>query len=270
MIYVNDTHITVKRFGDNSLHLDLTPFDNATSPVVKWFYDSDDELFTFYSIVRYLQEHNAENISAYIPYLPHARMDRVKNVGDVFTLKYFSEIINSLNLSEVVVCDPHSYVSEALINNIKIESACSYINWAIDNYAKKHNIRPEEIILFYPDQGARKRYDELFLNNLSCFGIKKRNWNTGYIETLDIADKEIVRDKHVLIIDDICSYGGTLFRSALALYCADAKSIGVYITHCEDNILKGNVFLDGYVDQVYTTNSICHIKDHPQIEVFKL
>ena len=55
-----------------------------------------------------------------MPYIPNARMDRVKNSDEVFTLKYFAEFINDLKFDTVEVLDPHSNVSTALIDNISI------------------------------------------------------------------------------------------------------------------------------------------------------
>ena len=64
-------------------------------------------------------------------------------------------------------------------------------------------------------------------------------------------------DKNVLIVDDICSKGGTFYHSAKALKAAGAKSVSLYITHCEHSIVFGDLATsDGLVDHVYTTKSI--------------
>lgn len=64
----------------------------------------------------------------------------------------------------------------------------------------------------------------------------------------------------VLMIDDICAYGGTMYYSAKALKDAGAGDIDMYVTHCEDSILdrnKGKIFTDErLIETVYTTDSI--------------
>lgn len=40
---------------------------------------------------------SCKNVTLYMPYCPHARMDRVKGATDVFTLKSFADVINSLD-----------------------------------------------------------------------------------------------------------------------------------------------------------------------------
>ena len=103
-----------------------------------------------------------------------------------------------------------------------------------------------------------------------AFGIKKRNWETGNIEGLDVAgcvDK--IKDSNILIVDDICSRGGTFYHSAKKLKELGAKNIYLYVTHCENTILDGDLLNSGLVEKVYTTNSI-FTKEHEKIEVFKL
>ena len=183
-----------------------------------------------------------------MPYIPHARQDRVKNEEDVFTLKYFCEVINSLNFTTVWVRDAHSNVSLALLNNVQEESIYHFVTNAIT----KSNAE----VLFFPDEGAMKRYSGDFQMPYA-FGMKKRDWKTGQIQGLDIINAEVVKDKNVLIVDDICSRGGTFYHSAKALKAAGAKSVSLYVTHCEKTIILGEMAsTDGLVDHVYTTKSI--------------
>ena len=90
-----------------------------------------------------------------------------------------------------------------------------------------------------------------------AFGMKKRDWETGQILGLDIINADVVKDKNILIVDDICSYGGTFYHSAKALKEAGAKSVSLYVTHCEKSITSGSLASsDGLIDHVYTTKSI--------------
>ena len=84
-------------FPDGTLHLNL-PDEHIYG--VKWNYESDAELFTLICIAKH---YNDPTMELYLPYVPHARMDRVKSNEDVFTLKYFCEVINSLNFRRVWV-----------------------------------------------------------------------------------------------------------------------------------------------------------------------
>jgi ribose-phosphate pyrophosphokinase len=202
-----------------------------------------------------------------MPYIPNARMDRVKNIEDVFTLKYFAEILNSLEFDEVMVLDPHSSVSEALINNLQtrpIAIKCNILRSMIDRTEKDR----KGLVMFYPDEGAMKRYSGM-VNLPYAFGIKKRNWETGQIEGLDVAGAvDQIAGKDILIVDDICSRGGTFYHSAKKLKELGAKDIYLYVSHCENTILEGELLKGDLIKKVYTIDSI-FTKSHEKIEVLK-
>ena len=173
-------------------------------------------------------------------------------------------MINELDFTSVRVLDPHSYVSEALIDRINIQSPKQYVEKVIDRLEQDGN---ENILMFYPDEGAMKRYSTMF-DRPYAFGIKKRDWVTGDIKGLDVSGQiELLSDSTVLIVDDICSRGGTFFFSAKKLKELGVRKVYLYISHCENTILEGEILDSGLVDKVFTTNSI-FTSQHEKVEVF--
>lgn len=256
-------------FGDGTLKCSLGNSNDFTSInfnimqskieelKITWCYDNDAELFTLISLVGEIRDSSESNqnlkIDLFLPYIPHARQDR--KVSDrLFTLKYFAQIINSLNFNKVIVVDPHSDVATALINR------CLVIPFDL----------PEESfnkVWMLPDAGAAKKYSskegELFdITSSFIIGNKKRN-KEGRIESYDIINF-IPGTKEVWIRDDICSYGNTFVEAAKALRALGVEKIYLVLSHCENNILKGQV-LD-FVDHVYTSNSILTV-EHPKITI---
>ena len=254
MIKVDGIEIKQNHFHDHTLLMKFDP--NSDEFVcdrndirVEWLYENDAELFSLICVKRHLDRNFTNpHVVLIMPYIPHARMDRVKSNEDIFTLKYFAEVINSLHFNTVYVRDAHSNVSLALLNNVYDWGVRGYIETAV----KKSNAEA----LFFPDEGAMKRYSEQSPMPYA-FGMKKRDWETGKILGLDIINAENIVGKNVLIVDDICSKGGTFFYAAKALKAAGAKSVSLYVTHCEKTIVLGELAeSDGLVDHVYTTKSI--------------
>ncbi len=275
MIFIGEHIIETKHFPDGTPLIKLDPIDieNTLSPndnmvIINWFYESMDELFTLYSLVGHLRDNCFETISLYMPYLPNARQDRVKNEEDVFTLKYFCQIINSLNFKWVHILDAHSSVGPALIDRVINESPRSVLLNVFTKLNIVEKIDMDNFVAFYPDQGAMKRYSDL-LDAPCAFGIKNRTWEEGKIDSLEVITSESLEGKDILIIDDICSFGGTFYRSAKKLKELGANKIYLYITHCEDSILKGELFKSDLIEKVYTTNSILN-ECHEKIEVIEL
>ncbi len=258
---LNGRKLDIGSFPDGTMLVKLLPPDGSAE--LSWYYDSDSELAALIYITKHLRAQGVSDISLYMPYIPNARQDRVKSSEDVFTLKYFAEVINWLQFSSVTVLDPHSAVSEALIDRIKIETPKKNVQSVIDKITEKEGTAP---VMFYPDEGASKRYSGLAALPYA-FGIKKRDWKTGKILGLTAAGStEEIGGKPVLIVDDICSKGGTFCFSAKQLKELNAANIYLYISHCESAILEGDLIKSGLITKIYTTDSICRF-EHPLIEV---
>ena len=265
MITVNGNIIEQNRFPDNTLNIKVYKTKYWEDYAVKgadayiakdfinhitWHYEDDSELFTLICIRRHLAD---SRVDLFLPYVPNARMDRVKEKQDVFTLKYFCEVINSLNFEMVTIIDPHSNVTPALIDRVRIINAETYIKYTVDA------INNPDLVYFFPDEGASKRYA---LNDRpSTYANKKRDWATGKIEGLQIVDPEVIKDKPVLIVDDICSRGGTFYYSVKELRKYTDKPIYLYVSHCEETVLLGDLYKEELVDKIYTTNMLGNLEE---------
>lgn len=261
MIKLCGKEIKVSHFPDNTQNLHI-PIDILRNPkiLIEWKYESDEEMATLLYIAMRFKNRKKDLILSYIP---NARMDRVKNPDEIFTLKYFCEFINSLKFEKVYVLDPHSDVSTALLNNVSLIDVRDYIFKAIDKVDR------EDIIIFFPDNGAAKRYSGM-IGLPYCYGSKNRDWRTGEILGLDIITNGLNLDgKDILIVDDICSKGGTFYHSALKLKECGVNNIYLYVTHCENTIAKGELLKDnGLIEKVFTTNSIYTLNEK-KVEVLK-
>lgn len=277
MIKINGEIVEVNKFPDGTprINLDIAnieerKYNSYFYIFVEWFYESNDELFYLLLIKKHLEKHFMNmRYFLFMPYVPNGRMDRTKHDDEVFTLKYFCDFINSLNFTTVYVLDAHSDVSTALLNNCMHLNPKKYIEEVINNL-------PKGIVLYFPDAGAAKRYSDLFPEIMYCYGEKRRDWKTGNILGLDVRGNEVdLTNKTILMIDDIISYGGSLFYSAKALKELGVDKIYAYATHTENSILdkeKGTLIKsleDNTVEKLFTTNSI-FTKEHEKIEVFEL
>ena len=277
MIKIDGEIVVINEYPDGTPRINLDPrlikegkFEGGSFIQIDWFYENDKELFYLFLIKKHLERYFSHvEFFLNMPYIPNARMDRVKNNEEVFTLKYFCDFINSLQFAGVSVLDAHSNVSAALLNNCFCEEPKDYIESALIALA-------DDTVLYFPDAGAAKRYTELFPGKMFCYGEKKRDWKTGKILGLEIRTNGIdLENKTVLMIDDIISYGGSFYYSAKALKEEGAGKIYAYATHTENSVLdkEKGTFLkaleDGTVERLFTTNSLFK-GNHEKIEILEV
>lgn len=267
MIKINNEIVEINHFPDGTqlLNIDIYKYNKLES--IEWIYEKEEELSTLIFLKKHL-ENMRKGAILYLKYIPNARMDRVKHEEEIFTLKYFCEVINWLNFEAIYVLDAHSNVSLGLLNKVKELNVKSLIEEAIIK------VNDENLIIYMPDNGAYHRYLSLIDKKYKiCYGEKIREWETGIIKDLDVITNGIdLKDKTVLMIDDIISYGGSLYHSALKLKELGVKDIYAYSSHVENSILDKNkgtlikLLNNGTVNKLFTTDSL-FTKNHRSIEI---
>lgn len=269
MIKINDFEIPQRTFPDGSWLLNNIPhiFERFNYTIeLDWRYEGEHELSLLIYLAKYLKENYPKtSLTLRMLYIVNSRMDRIYDRSEVFTLKYFCDIINSLNFDNIIVMDAHSNVSTALLNRVQ-ERPLMELNKLIHQY---NNI-------YFPDEGAQKRYSKILdLSNKYVYtGMKKRNWATGKIEGLDIFSSQDSPNKDsILMIDDICSRGGTFFHSAKKLKSLGFDNIDAYCTHAEpvvnDETSDIHVALNGkLINKLYTTNSLLQNTENKNIIIY--
>ena len=249
MLYLNKKEINVERFPDGTPRIKLDRSLIKPTNTIGWFFENIEELFILQCLCGELK--CGENV-LYLPYIPNARQDRAETETSVCTLKYFAEVINSLNFKEVYALTPHSRASFDYIDNLKEIEFTKILDSAIE-IIKQYN---EIHILFLPDKGAKTQFEpKLHKYDLPIlYGEKHRDFSTGKITKYSIDGD--VEGKNILIIDDICSYGGTFLKASKLLKELGAKDISMFVSHCENSILKGSLMECWNIKTIVTTNSL--------------
>lgn len=279
MISLNGREVKVEHFPDGTQRINLMLNDMFTDvDKITWKFEKEEELSTLIYVTKHLKNFpEAYKIYLNLPYLPNARMDRIRSSEEVFTLKGFADVINWLQFDCVTVLDVHSNVASALLNNVQVYNPKSYIDIAISKVKALENNSDRPLILYFPDEGSAKRYSGLFKDIPYCYGEKQRDWETGKILGLNIRTNNLplIAGMNVLMVDDIIAYGGSLYYSAKELKRIGANNIYAYATHTENSILdpeKGTLIKlleDGTVKRLFTTDSL-FTGEHDKIEVMEV
>ena len=188
-----------------------------------------------------------------MPYCAYSRQDRICNPGESFSLKVFTNLLNSCNFSNVITWDNHSEVSTALINNC--------YNLLVSEIIKKSTELDMSQYDYFisPDAGANKKVfncSQAF-NKPMIRADKTRDVTNGKIlETIVYATPDQLHNATVLIIDDICQAGRTFEELAKAIKAIEPScQIHLYVTHGFFN--SGfNKLKEAGISKFYTTESV--------------
>lgn len=282
MIYLNRAPIPFKVFPNGETIFDhshvLEVLENTGGDEVALRYQSDEDLIHLYFLKQYLDLHGStEGYTLRILYMPYSRMDRVED-NSAFTLKYAAAFINAMKWRDIVVLEPHSDVTMALLDRaVALYPTIDFLS----NVLKLIDFDPEQDFVFFPDAGAAKRYGKKY-KGPTLIGNKQRDFKTGDIlglQIMGLENSEIeITPRKVLIVDDLCSRGGTFLRmddgkptgAAAELRKAGAEEVYLFVTHCEPNIMNGDIFKTDYINHVYAFNTMTDVAYDPKMTVFKV
>ncbi len=253
---------SLSEFPDGTPNIKMTVPKGSRDVRVIWLFDNMGELFTIQAIAQKLQGLNVRRILE-VPYLPNARMDREEKEENICTLKTMVQQIKNAKFHDVYLFDLHSDKFYEFFE--EGEGKTSYVQENFPLYYERNKTliksKFDFDVIFYPDAGAKKKYTEVYTNNLDdlnvtfAHGEKVRDWDSGLIKSLKVHGN--VKGKNVLIVDDICSYGGTFYQSIVELKKQGANKIALLVSHCENNILKGKLWEHkDELEYVFTTDSI--------------
>ncbi|MGL5086311.1 MAG: ribose-phosphate pyrophosphokinase [Clostridium sp.] len=265
MIYLNKERVEVSKFPNgeiliNSENLKLISGNNE----IKVKFENDEDITHLIFLKGHLDELRVK-CDLILPYMPYSRMDRTEGMR-VFTLKHLCRLINNLRFESVTIYEPHSDVCTALLDRVKIIDMSKILAKEVLEKLKNSE---EEVYLVYPDAGAAKRYGKDINYEKILTANKERDFKTGYINKLEINGVTSEAKFKAVIVDDLCSRGGTFILTAEKLKEMGATEISLIVTHCENTIFDGDILKTDLITKVYTTDSIINREDE-KIKIYEI
>ncbi len=204
-----------------------------------------------------LRDAGAELRIALLPYLTFARKDRRTQPRDPVNSRYIAELLESAGIDRVITLDVHN--PAALDNSFRVPvDHLSAMPMMVDHIGERFDNDP--LVVLSPDVGGVKRaqiFRELLEARLARpvdLGFLEKRRAQGQVSgTTLVAD---VKDRIVLVIDDLCATGHTLIRAAAACHNAGARATHVFFTHAPQLAGLAAVLADPNISSVATTDSV--------------
>jgi len=172
-----------------------------------------------------LRRASAKRITAVIPYFGYARQDRKDQPRVPITAKLVANLITTAGANRVLTLDLHAGQLQGFFD-IPLDHLYA-INDFIE-FIKKLKLR--NIVIVSPDVGGVKlarNYAKIL--NCGFAVIDKRRDSPSSTEVINILGE--VKNKNVVIVDDLIATGSSLIKASEALKEKGAKKIIACITH---------------------------------------
>lgn len=253
-------------FPSGESYVKLLTFGQITEDVdIHFKWSGDSSLIQLFNFVNALRHKGVTVINLYCAYFPGCRSHRLthKNEGEALSSEVYANLVNQQEFNSVVIFDPHSDVTPAILKRRRIVSNHAFVKSVLDTFTFDY-------CFVSPDAGANKKIDDLaqFVggNHRVIRADKKRDVESGKLIPGEcvVYDVEAIKDKACVIVDDICSRGGTFIALAKELKKNGAAAIYLVVSHYEGVASPYDLATAG-ITRVYTTTSLIDGTNPPSL-----
>jgi ribose-phosphate pyrophosphokinase len=219
------TQRILERFPDGELHIELEEsvrgqevyLVQPTCPPV------DEHLLELLLLADACRRAGAIHLTAVIPYFGYARQDRRAHGREPLSARLIADLLVSSGIQRLVAVDLHSQgVESAFAIPVEHVSAVPLLAEAVRFLVSRN------AVIVSPDLGAVKmaeRYARIL--DLPVAIIHKTRISGAEVSVQRIVGD--VRDKQVLVVDDMISTGGTIEKAIKALLEAGCSPSGIKV-----------------------------------------
>ncbi|MDW7674890.1 MAG: ribose-phosphate pyrophosphokinase [Bacillota bacterium] len=186
---------------------------------------ANENLMELLIMVDALRRASARRISAVVPYYGYARQERKSRARDPITAKLVANLITQAGARRVVTMDLHASAIQGFFD-IPVDHLPGVPILA--EYYKQKNL--EDVVIVSPDVGGLPRVRDLAERiNAAIAIVDKRRPAPNVAEIMNVIGD--IKDKTVIMTDDIIDTAGTITHGAKALKERGAKEIYACCTH---------------------------------------
>ena len=252
-------------YPDNSFYVEVGNF-NKTFIFRINSYEDLWELNQLHDVYKY----NNKNAIVIIPNLFTSQEDRRFDIAQPFGLKLVLEFLKGMGNFDYKIFHPHNpEVVEAILGDrVEIIDNSEFIDLVLakglmgeytsETETQWDKILESNLILMSSDAGGfkplMKLCDKLGWQGETYSASKSRKYENGKSVLTQIVDRQDFNGKDILIIDDICVYGGTFKGLSKILKERNCGKLYLAVSHM--TVLElGKDSVGNYFDRVFTTNS---------------
>ena len=193
--------------------------------IIQSTFPPSDNLMELLLMIDAAKRASAYEVVAVIPYLGYARQDRKDKPRCAIGAKLVADLLTATGVNRVMTMDLHAGQIQGFFN-VPVDHL--YASTLFVPYIK--NLELENLTIAAPDMGGTKRANAYarFLKTemVICYKLRKK---ANIVEEIRVIGN--VKDKDIVIVDDMIDTAGTICLAANLMKNEGARSIRVVITH---------------------------------------
>ena len=228
--------------------------------LVQSTFPSSDNLMELLLMIDAAKRASAKSINAVIPYFGWARQDRKDKPRVSIGAKLVADQLSVAGVDRVITMDLHADQIQGFFD-IPVDHL--YASGVILPYLQ--SLKLKDLVIASPDVGGSKRANTYakFLG-VPLVLCNKTRARANVVATMQIIGD--VKDKNVVIIDDMVDTAGTITKAADIMIEAGAKSVRACASHCVMSGPASDRVQNSSLEEIVFTDSIPYAQRCPKVK----
>lgn len=232
--------------------------------LVQSTFPNSDNLMELLLMIDAAKRASAYSVIAVIPYFGWARQDRKDKPRVSIAAKLVSDLLVTAGATRVITMDLHADQIQGFFN-IPLDHL--YASSVFIPYIQ--SLKLEDMVIATPDVGGAKRANNYakYLDVPLVLCHKQRAKANVVAKMTVIGD---VKDKNVILVDDMVDTAGTITKAADLMMENGAKSVRALASHAIMSDPATQRVNDSALTEMIFTNSIPYTKDCPKCTIISV
>ena len=228
--------------------------------LVQSTFPNSDNLMELLLMIDAAKRASAKSINAVIPYFGWARQDRKGKPRVSIGAKLVADLLSVAGVDRVITMDLHADQIQGFFD-IPVDHL--YASGVILPYLQ--SLKLKDLVIASPDVGGSKRANTYakFLG-VPLVLCNKTRARANVVATMQIIGD--VKDKNVVIIDDMVDTAGTITKAADIMIEAGAKSVRACASHCVMSGPASDRVQNSSLEEIVFTDSIPYAQRCPKVK----
>lgn len=245
---------TVGRFSDGEINVEIgeNVRSNDVFVIQSTSSPANENLMELLIMIDALRRASADHITAVLPYYGYARQDRKVKPRTPITAKLVADLIETAGATRVLSIDMHAGQIQGFFN---IPFDHLYAMPVLLDHMRQHFERNASTVIVSPDAGGVERaraYSKRL--NASLGMVDKRRPKPNVSQVMRVIGE--VKDRDVIVLDDMIDTAGTLTAACQAIKDEGAKKIVAYTSHPVFSGPAIERIAKSPIDQIVVTDTI--------------